>query len=330
MTRIPPTRLGKTIEILRRIESGESCSPSSLSNDLKVDERSIQRYIKDLRNNGINIDFDRKLAKYVLQDELKPTTISLQPSELLAMGLLSRTIAEDGQIPFLESAVDGLRRIESALPSSSTDDTAELRESILIKTTPVVPGEDHRDIFNILLQSIEEGRQCKCQYESLKSKDSHPSFIFLPYKLMFNERAWYAIGYHEKRKSIRTLKLARFIKAEITNETFETPNKFNVDKYLGNAWRIIPGDKLHTIILHIKKNLANTITETTWHPSQEFEWHEDGSATITFNVQGLDEIIWWILGLGPECKVIAPQNLAIKIKELADKISCQYTDLPEK
>ena len=89
-----------------------------------------------------------------------------------------------------------------------------------------MPGEDHRDIFNILLQSIEEGRQCKCQYESLKSKDSHPSFIFLPYKLMFNERAWYAIGYHEKRKSIRTLKLARFIKAEITNETFETPNKF--------------------------------------------------------------------------------------------------------
>ena len=324
MNKIPTTRLGKTIDILRRIESGESCSPTSLSKDLKVDERSIQRYIKDLRNIGVEIAFDRTLGKYTLRDELKPTNISLKPSELLAMGLLSRTIAGDGQIPFLESAVEGLRRIESALPSSATEDTAELRDSILIRTTPVVPGDDHRDIFNQLLQSIEEGRQCSCIYESLRSDHPESTFLFSPYKLLFNERAWYSIGYHSERKNIRTLKLARFIKVDLTNETFETPKTFNIDEYLGKAWRIIPGDTIHSIRLHVKKSLAATLTETTWHPTQQFEWHDDGSVTLSFEIEGLDEITWWILGLGPECKVLEPLSLANRIQELGLKIASQY------
>jgi predicted DNA-binding transcriptional regulator YafY len=43
-------------------------------------------------------------------------------------------------------------------------------------------------------------------------------------------------------------------------------------------------------------------------------------------VSGLDEIVWWVLSLGPSCRVVAPDALAEKVQELAERTRDRYTD----
>ena len=49
-------------------------------------------------------------------------------------------------------------------------------------------------------------------------------------------------------------------------------------------------------------------------------------ASITFRckVDGLEEIVWWILSMGPHCTVKKPKELADQVRTLAGGIVAQY------
>jgi predicted DNA-binding transcriptional regulator YafY len=54
---------------------------------------------------------------------------------------------------------------------------------------------------------------------------------------------------------------------------------------------------------------AEIVTETRWHHTQQAKRHKDGSVTITFQVDGLNEIIRWVVGWAGQAKVIKPREL---------------------
>ena len=43
-------------------------------------------------------------------------------------------------------------------------------------------------------------------------------------------------------------------------------------------------------------------------------------------VDGLDEIVWWILSMGPHCVVKKPKELVERVKELATRMVKNYPD----
>ena len=57
------------------------------------------------------------------------------------------------------------------------------------------------------------------------------------------------------------------------------------------------------------------MTETRWHKTQEVHKHPDGRATLTFRVDGLDEILWWVLGWSGRAKVLQPEKLREMVLE---------------
>lgn len=73
------------------------------------------------------------------------------------------------------------------------------------------------------------------------------------------------------------------------------------------------------------KSFADTLADTRWHPTQKIDWHEDGSLTFRCRVDGLDAIVWWVLGLGPHVVVNQPKELADRVKTLAAEIVKNYS-----
>ena len=62
-------------------------------------------------------------------------------------------------------------------------------------------------------------------------------------------------------------------------------------------------------------------TATTWHKTQRVECLEDGGVRLMFTVDGLDEIVWWILGWSGRAKVHAPEDLrAMVVGRLRDAL----------
>jgi len=54
---------------------------------------------------------------------------------------------------------------------------------------------------------------------------------------------------------------------------------------------------------------ARIVAETTWHHTQQVRRRADGTASVTFRVDGLDEIIWWLLAWAGFVTVVRPDKL---------------------
>ena len=61
--------------------------------------------------------------------------------------------------------------------------------------------------------------------------------------------------------------------------------------------------------------------------TQDVIWNDDGTITFKFAVDGLDEIVWWILSMGPHCVVKKPKELAQRVKLLAIAVVEKYSEL---
>ena len=95
----------------------------------------------------------------------------------------------------------------------------------------------------------------------------------------------------------------------------EIPAAFDLKSYFGNAWAVFRGSETYDVEILFSADAARIVTETTWHSTQRVKTHKDGSITLHFQVDGLDEIVWWVLGWSGRAKVIKPEPLRQMVVE---------------
>ncbi len=95
----------------------------------------------------------------------------------------------------------------------------------------------------------------------------------------------------------------------------QRPDKFSLDEYFGNAWGVFRGKESFDVEIEFTKEAAALVTETRWHKTQEVKRQPDGRAILSFQVDGLDEILWWVLGWSGRAKVIQPEKLREMVVE---------------
>lgn len=171
----------------------------------------------------------------------------------------------------------------------------------------------------------------RCRYQSVIGDGESDAFLFHPYKLSFDQRAWYAVGHHGGHGEVRQLKLNRFTALEPTDKPYAIPDGFSLEVCRGKAWRMIRGDQLYHVTIDFDDTVAETVSDTNWHPTQQIDEHDDGSITFTCEVEGLDEIVWWILGYGPHAIVREPRELIARVADLVKATAERYgaVDSPE-
>ena len=69
---------------------------------------------------------------------------------------------------------------------------------------------------------------------------------------------------------------------------------------------------------------ARLLAERKWHESQRVRGKADGSILLELELGGLEEIERWILSWGKHARVLAPKELATRIREEAREILKRY------
>lgn len=135
-----------------------------------------------------------------------------------------------------------------------------------------------------------------------------------PWGVFFARRSWYLIARKRPGGEMRQYKIARIKRVTTGSQTFELPRGWTVDGYLKNAWETInsPGAPVK-VVVDLSPTVAGNMVETKWHESQEFKPLSDGWVRFTAKVAGLDEIMWWVLGIGSNARVVAPPELRDKV-----------------
>ena len=76
---------------------------------------------------------------------------------------------------------------------------------------------------------------------------------------------------------------------------------------------------MRQVKLRFLPEVAASVAKIQWHSTQTTEFLEDGSVILRFHVDGLAEIVWWILSYGDKVRVLAPAALRDKVIEIAQK-----------
>jgi len=120
---------------------------------------------------------------------------------------------------------------------------------------------------------------------------------------------------------VKTYRVNRFKTLRLTNAAAAVPEGFDLKAYFGNAWSVYRGKQTYDVEIAFTKDAASLVTETTWHHTQQVHKQKDGSSHLTFRVDGLEEILWWVLGWAGRAKVINPPELrAMVLNQLREGI----------
>jgi predicted DNA-binding transcriptional regulator YafY len=68
------------------------------------------------------------------------------------------------------------------------------------------------------------------------------------------------------------------------------------------------------------------VAERKWHDSQSVRERSDGSILLELELGGLEEIERWILSWGKHARVLAPRELATRLRDEAEAIAKLYRD----
>lgn len=111
----------------------------------------------------------------------------------------------------------------------------------------------------------------------------------------------------------------------LTAARFRRPADFSISKLLRGSFGAHSGKKKFQIKLQFDSFAARLVAERTWHESQRIQSKRDGSIILGLELTGLEEIERWILSWGSHVRVLAPQELAVRVRDEARAIGKKYS-----
>lgn len=295
-------RLQRIEELLLAVPRG--LTTGEIARRLGVHRSTIWRDMQDLTDHvPIFQDGDR----YNIDRTSYLTNVRLNIGESLMLHLAVRVmIRRMTHIPPIMLAA--LEKLTLALRDPVT---SQLEESLHRLRSERQPDSDRAHVWEVLVRGWLEQVTVRFVYQKFQSE--HPKqyeiqpYLFEPALL---SEGVYVLGHSPAHGDLRTFKVERILRANLTTQHFERPENFDVDQLLQHAWGIWYGEDLTEVRLRFRDPpVARRVRETLWHPSQHIHELPDGGVDWTVRIAGMTELIPWIRGWGPDCEVLAPADL---------------------
>jgi len=317
-------RIQRLLRLISLLQSSSDTSVTDLMSELEVSRRTLFRYLKMLQNAGIPIHYDAELGYRIDQSFFLPP-LSLTVSETLALLHLSKSALVNPTLPHRSPALSALNKLAATAPQPIRQACEDLMAHVSINhgAQEVI---DHLETkhYVTLQQCIDQQQACQIQYQSPVESDMLDCQLH-PYALHFASQAWYVLGWTNIHQQVRVFRLSRFISLKPIKMYFSPPKDFQAQDYLGKAWQLIPEGKVYPIELEFSAKVATNVSEVHWHPTQQHHILDDGRCIMTFEIDGIREIAWWLCGYADQVFIHKPDQLRQRVQEMLQAALDQYT-----
>lgn len=317
------SRISRLVQLLGLLQAGKGHNAGELAKACQVSRRTIFRDLDVLRRAGVPLLFDDELGKYRIPGTyfLPPTNFTTE--EALAVIVLCYEMGSDSRLPFYEAAQNAALKLEGSLPARVREQLREISTAVQIKMVPGNRLKGQQPIYRQMLAAIAARRAVQIVYESF-SDGQTLRLKLCPYRMLFSRRSWYVIGRSAMHREVRTFNVGRIHSMDVLDEEFYVPRGFSIQRYLGNAWHLIPDGPDTEVVVRFGPLVARNVAEVIWHKTQRVTWHDDGFMDFRVRVAGVREISWWILGYGDQAEVLKPARLCKLIADHAASLVEMY------
>lgn len=307
-------RVHRLLRLIALLQSRRARTAAELMAELGVSRRTLFRDLNILQMAGVPyMHAPGEGYRLARADFLPP--VSLTVPETLGLMLLAKQAAAHRNRPLIGPALSAIYKLLSSIPEPVRAACAETIEGVSIDPGAQIAGDTEARHYATLHRCVDEGRACLLRYHSPIEAEAMETLLH-PYALHFAARAWYVLGWTAAHREVRVFKLARITALEPTDQLFEKPAGFTASAKLGNAWLLIPEGREYRVVLEFTPKVATNVSEVRWHRTQEHEILTDGRCRMTFTVDGIGEIAWWVCGYADQVEVIEPPELRERVKTM--------------
>ncbi len=295
-----------------------------LAQECGVTRRTIFRDLDTLRQSGLPLHYDEEEQRFrvSITQYLPPTNFTAE--EALSLIVLCHELGDLTGLPFFGPARTAAVKLESSLPSGLREKLRSVADAVRIQPPPSNPLAGQRPIYEQLLDAVSRRQSVRIRYDSLTEWKRIRTRLN-PYRLFFSLRSWYVIGRSSLHRSTRTFNVGRVSDLEPLQQHYEIPRGFSLERYLRNAWHMIPErGRDSRVLIRFDKMVAQNVAEVNWHKTQRVKFRDDGTLDFRVTVSGLGEISWWILGYGDQAEVLKPLKLRHMVAQRALRMAQRY------
>jgi len=135
----------------------------------------------------------------------------------------------------------------------------------------------------------------------------------------------HVIGWREPPGAVRTFKVERIQRIELTARSYTIPDDFDPRKLLADAWGIWYTEAEPVeVVLRFHPRVAGRVRETRWHRSEQIEEQADGSLVWRARVAEPQEMLPWVRGWGADVEVLEPEELRERMVGEARRMAETY------
>jgi predicted DNA-binding transcriptional regulator YafY len=307
----------KFVRILELLQSGGGLNAYDLMARFGLDDRSMRRYLSDLRDVGVPVETsgrgdDRRLW---LDPSYRRTGLQLSLLELVSLRFgrsLFNFLEGTGFAQDMDDALDTL----STVSLKAGDDLIHDLDRKFV----AVPEhrKDHTgdaDVIDEILSALLYQNPAIAHYARPGAPTKH--YELRPLTLATYRQSLYLFAEDVEAGKVKTFAIDRFRHFERRRgDHFTYPSAYDPGAMFRDAFGIIASADTARVALRFHRRASPYVNERIWHRSQQVEPLEDGGVRLIMQVSVSPELVSWILGFGPEVRVEGPPDLAERIRRL--------------
>ena len=304
-------KTARSLDILNLIQSRGQWDLKAIAAELEWSERTIRRDLEVLELVGVPYYKDEKGYYRVRADYNKFPALALTADEALGQ-VLATALTEAPGLDIGPGAKPTTRKLAASSQKILQDILEDARRLVEVIDLKLADHSKHREAVQTVQFALLHRRQVTGIYES-PYEEKPLRLVVHPYRLCLVKQAWYVIGHIHGEAEAKTFRIARFKSLRATEAPSVVPEQFDLREHFGNAWSVFRGDTRYDIELLFEPEAAQVVTETIWHHTQQVKRVKGGRITLRFQVDGLDEILNWILSWSGKVTVVKPDILREKL-----------------
>jgi len=176
-----------------------------------------------------------------------------------------------------------------------------------------------------LIHAIKSRLHIKFTYQKFWEEELSQRLVE-PYALKEFKNRWYILAKDSKDNNIKSFALDRLTNLEITNQTYQYPDDYNIEQSYRYCFGIIsPNDEEpQNIILSFDPFQGKYIKTLPLHDTQQVLVDNDVEMKVKLKLCLTHDLVMELLSFGDNMKVIEPKSLADQIKQAHEKAYRQY------
>ncbi len=307
-------RIDRLTAILLLLQT-EKRTAWEIAQRFEVSRRTIQRDIDALCEIGIPIVAELGITGgYSLAPDYSLPPLALTLHEALLLRLALSSLSQLSETPFKQERESLLAKVQALLARHQTEKLDQLQRSVSLD----VPSRPYPTPF---LDNLLEGAH-KHQWLSVtyRSEQGVSQQTLLPIHVQAQAGLWYCEAYSYEREATRIYRIDRFLDVKVA------PSPPQLER------PVYPILHTHSSFpeIHVLLTARGVLRlEREPHLTSHIQQQEEGQGVLKVRLrqEEYDWLVRILLSLGTEARVLAPEELRIRVQQAAREIASHYHEM---